>query len=522
MTVEPAVYMVDGEKRLTTKLYAIFSDHNQIMRKLPLFADKRNSQEAARKIERLVHIRASGDSIPPELSRFIENTTPHIRKRLADWGILDTRHVEASKPLSDHLNEWDAALKAKGGTSRHVTQTVKRVRDVFTGCGFTFTSDITVSRVQTHLSALREGEKPINTQTYIHYRKACRQFCKWMVKARRANDNPLEHWDAPQMVTDPKHARRAFTLAELRDLIDVAYHGTDRAGMTGPERALLYRLAVETALRANELRSLTRASFNLHTNKPTVTVEKIHSKRRRRDTKRLSTDTALLLRDHLANKLPDAKAFNMPCRTEVSRMLKFDLKAAKIKYKDDAEKYADFHSLRHTSGTLLKEAGLHPKLIQSHMRHSTITLTMDRYTHENLNDDDTIVSALPALDWPGNEAAAATGTTGDVPLILPASLPPEVRKDRTDSDSAGQRGKIVSGGGDEGGNAETLRIPTGLPRNQPPTKMTGTFGRSARAAEWAGLENRWPLKRPVGSNPTSSVHMGCDQGRVVAGRDVGD
>src|SRR5437870_5622938 len=106
MTIKPAIYMVNREKKLTKKLYAIFSDHNQIMRKLPLFDDKRNSNEAAQKIERLVHIRASGDTIPPDLSRFIENTTPHIRKRLADWGILETRHVEASKPLSDHLDEW--------------------------------------------------------------------------------------------------------------------------------------------------------------------------------------------------------------------------------------------------------------------------------------------------------------------------------------------------------------------------------------------------------------------------------
>ena len=41
----------------------------------------------------------------------------------------------------------------------------------------------------------------------------------------------------------------------------------------------------------------------------------------------------------------------------------------------------DFHSLRHTCGAWLAMAGEHPKTIQTVMRHSTITLTMDTYGH---------------------------------------------------------------------------------------------------------------------------------------------
>ncbi len=56
-----------------------------------------------------------------------------------------------------------------------------------------------------------------------------------------------------------------------------------RKGMSGPERAMLYRLAVETGLRAGELRSLIRSSFQLDGDKPTVTVAAAYSKRRRED-----------------------------------------------------------------------------------------------------------------------------------------------------------------------------------------------------------------------------------------------
>ena len=83
-------------------------------------------------------------------------------------------------------------------------------------------------------------------------------------------------------------------------------------------------------------------------------------------------------------------------------MLRADLAAARAAWlkeaKDDAERaqreasdfllptnhageVLDFHSLRHTTGAWLALAGCHPKVIQTVMRHSSITLTMDAYGH---------------------------------------------------------------------------------------------------------------------------------------------
>lgn len=44
----------------------------------------------------------------------------------------------------------------------------------------------------------------------------------------------------------------------------------------------------------------------------------------------------------------------------------------------------DFHSLRHTFISNLVNAGVAPKDAKELARHSTITLTMDRYAHVNL------------------------------------------------------------------------------------------------------------------------------------------
>lgn len=39
------------------------------------------------------------------------------------------------------------------------------------------------------------------------------------------------------------------------------------------------------------------------------------------------------------------------------------------------------HDLRHTAATQLLERGVHPKVVQEMLGHSTITLTLDTYSH---------------------------------------------------------------------------------------------------------------------------------------------
>jgi integrase len=38
------------------------------------------------------------------------------------------------------------------------------------------------------------------------------------------------------------------------------------------------------------------------------------------------------------------------------------------------------HDLRHSAATILMAAGVHPKLVQERMGHSTIAMTMDTYS----------------------------------------------------------------------------------------------------------------------------------------------
>ncbi len=81
---------------------------------------------------------------------------------------------------------------------------------------------------------------------------------------------------------------------------------------------------------------------------------------------------------------------------------------------------ADFHSLRHTFGTLLAQSGVSPQEAQRLMRHSTINLTMNLYTHLTIQDKARAINKLPPIVIK-HPKQVKTGTC-DVPENLTANL----------------------------------------------------------------------------------------------------
>ena len=64
---------------------------------------------------------------------------------------------------------------------------------------------------------------------------------------------------------------RALSIDEMKWLLSTTAAGEDRQGLTGDERALLYRFAFETGIRPKQIRSLTVADFDLKADPPSVT-----------------------------------------------------------------------------------------------------------------------------------------------------------------------------------------------------------------------------------------------------------
>jgi len=53
-----------------------------------------------------------------------------------------------------------------------------------------------------------------------------------------------------------------------------------------------------------------------------------------------------------------------------------------------------FHDLRHTAATLLLGAGVHPKVVSEMLGHSSLTITLDLYSHVTPTMQQQAVSVL--------------------------------------------------------------------------------------------------------------------------------
>jgi len=438
----------NGKTQKTDRWYVQLQDHLGVCRRIPGFTDRKATEALGRSIERLVRFKVSGETLDQALTKWVEGVNPKLRTNLARIGLLDAGKVAALRPLMEHVDGtpdapgWKQYLTAKGNTVGHVKKSCARVQRALDGCKAAYWSDLSATKLMTWLNEQRADEvdakgkvvrRGIGATTFNGYVTVLVGFGRWMVREGRASESPMVGLRKLNAKTDPRHQRRAFTVDELMWLLDTTSNGPERCGMTGAERAMLYRVATETGLRSNELSNLTRASFTLDGERPGVTVQAGYSKRRREDVLPLRVDTAAELREFLAAKMPRAKAFNMPPGYDVvDKLLRPDLADARqawlndaatpqerekregtsfLRYVDAAGRFADFHALRHTTGSLLAASGAHPKVAQAVMRHSDINLTMSRYSHVFAGQEAAAVAALPSLDaLPTRQRAKATGT----------------------------------------------------------------------------------------------------------------
>jgi integrase len=102
------------------------------------------------------------------------------------------------------------------------------------------------------------------------YLTAAVAFCNWVVERRWARESPLRGLKKLNPAEDQRHTRRALAVEELRTLLRTTAAGPERHGMSGPERYLLYRTAIETGLRAGEIRRLRKSDFDFgpHRHRP--------------------------------------------------------------------------------------------------------------------------------------------------------------------------------------------------------------------------------------------------------------
>ena len=317
------------------------------------------------------------------------------------------QHAAAS--IESHLEAFISSKRSEGLTERHVTETASMIRDATNGCGWKILGDLAPEDLDLHITRKRAPKttsqkkrpKAWTPRTAHKHITALRTFARWCVADGRLGADPLARVKKPAPTR--QRLRRMLLIEEWRWLRSVTEHGPDLMKMDGHSRRLLYELAIQTGLRSTELRSLTRSCLALDADQPHILLDASKTKNRKAARQYVQPDLAADLKRISARAMPGAPVFIMPRREKVATMLRMDLKSARQAWLDEAGidaaermrrestdfllaedhdgRVFDFHALRHTCGAWAAVGGASPKALQTLMRHSSITLTLDTYGH---------------------------------------------------------------------------------------------------------------------------------------------
>ena len=177
---------------------------------------------------------------------------------------------ERKRPLSEHLDGFEAKMRADGRDDNHVVDTLRYIRLVTVGCERI--GDISADMVNAFASDLRA--KGRSARTVGAYITAMKSFTRWMAVHGKLPADPLASVQRPNAKADRRQERRMLLPDEWTWLRTVTLAtDTERHGMTAGERVTLYATAIQTGLRAGELRSLTRGRLFLVSDPPYVDLQ---------------------------------------------------------------------------------------------------------------------------------------------------------------------------------------------------------------------------------------------------------
>lgn len=324
-----------------------------------------------------------------ELTRILES-----REREAA-GLKDPVMRHARRPIEEHVADWLMHLRAAGRTgAEQIALVGARVRELVERAGWKRLAEVdqgSATRALAEVQATRRRGMSAkhagrSSQTRNHYLRAVKQWVTWCVGDQRLARDPLTNLQAVNVAIDRRRVRRIPADGEVFLLFSYleGEHGPStpehplgpatRCRMSGAQRALGYRVAMATGLRADELRSLDAASFDF--SRGTLEVDPAYAKARRETVVALPAWLAEEVRAWLAaggGLWTDFPANNP------GRVLRDDLQASGIAYLT-ADGHWDFHAMRHWYCTwAASQPGISPKTLQTLARHSDPRLTLKVY-----------------------------------------------------------------------------------------------------------------------------------------------
>jgi len=287
---------------------------------------------------------------------------------------------QGERPFRDVLEAWKEGWHRLSPTTRARYEGIVNIY-LLPEFGATPIGRITHEVVQRYINRLSARED-IAAGTVRNVYAVLRNAMSKGVRLGLVKVNPCSKVDLPR---SPREEMLFLTAEEVRavaEAIDPFY------------RVLIYTAAY-TGMRAGELHALRRQDFDplrgvVHVRR---SLKEVSGHQTFGPTKTQETRTISLpkfLRDMLAAHLatlpggtPEALVFpsrtGKPLRHNLfyGRHFKVAVRAALPADKAGLR----FHDLRHTCASLAVASGAHPKMVQEMLGHSSITITLDRYSH---------------------------------------------------------------------------------------------------------------------------------------------
>jgi len=215
---------------------------------------------------------------------------------------------------------------------------------------------------------LRELSKRLHAKTVQGYAEALKAFSLWCVKRQYLDADPLK--GLRKLDTTPKTPHRPLSPAEAQLVISKA----------PPERQLLYRVALATGYRANELRTLKVASFDRFG--PALTLPASATKNRQASRQFIPEGLAKEIAALCNGRKENEPLLVVPQKNTVTENFHRDRKRAGLPWKTPVGRLT-FHSLRVTYIQTIVEAGADVKTAMEAARHGTAEMTFQRYAKPN-------------------------------------------------------------------------------------------------------------------------------------------
>jgi len=300
-------------------------------------------------------------------------------------GIIESKLVRdaAQRPLTEHLNDYEADLVARaragrGGRGASLLKT--RIIRLMNDCRWKLACHVTPDSFITWRNGQDAAARTLN-----HYLQGMISFLNWMERIGRIKANPLKFVGKVDERGQKKRVRRAFTDEELQKLVKCS----------GP-RGIIYFTAARTGLRQEELRQLKWGEINLEAPVPNMIVRAETAKNKKQESVCLVPEIVEALSAYRPAGWSSSDAVFPKGIPRASR-LKVDAERNGIAYRDEQGRYADFHALRYTWATFLQRNGVAQRFAMKLMRHSDIKLTSKVYTDETQLPIYASIKNLPRL-----------------------------------------------------------------------------------------------------------------------------